>query len=494
MYTYTLYFRCSLYIVAIFGAIYLLILVHKVGFTSPTQHHNIITASRSAYRRSELVQTNVDDHGKTVTSIATHYKLKSLPNTGSANGIIDNLLSLPKKVLVWLGDRSPTSTIQVPFNESYTENYRYLIPRAAFFDNRVRRKYKNATVILTHVIKSKVTLVGCVVDGHFTDKVELNAMNINDWIHKKQPLCTHDNFLIFCFDTPGRNNSKVSVMYENPKNKSEIFITESEHSLFVPKSREISKDFNLSIMTCTTVFGTPPHIGEWLRHQKMIGVDFVYINAVETFLHGDAYNDTFLQESIINGFVQLMVWKEYLKPGALFYHSQALYYQNCVYRFQGIYDYAIMSDTDDFVIPTHGRDFRQILQFLFDSDPKPRGIHIIDRFFCYPFCHKQKVGGIQLKWLRYFEPGGDFNFNEILAGNFSQYMKSQPGLDEGNFKSIHKLSATSDVGIHKVSRQMMGYTWIHVPRDMVYMAHLTDTDFFIIMIKLSVCRMQKCHM
>jgi hypothetical protein len=413
----------------------------------------------------------VDDQGK---FMASREKFNSLPDTGSVTDII---LSLPKKISVWLTDRSPTSStvlVQVPFNECYTEDYRYLIPRVAFFDTRVRKIYNNVTVILTHAIKSKVKLVGCVVDGHFTDKVELNEVSVNGWIHMMQPLCTHDNFLIFCFDTPGRNNSKVSVLYENPKNKSEILITDSEHSLFVPKSRELSKHFNSSIMTCTTVFGSPTHIGEWLRYQKMIGVDFVFMNAVESFLHGDAYNDTFLQESIKNGFVQLMVWKEYLKPGALFYHAQSLYYQDCVYRFQGIYEYAIMCDIDDFVIVTDGRDIRQIIQSQFDSDPKFRGVHTVGQFLQYSFRRKQKVGGIQLKWVRYYEPDGNFNFNysKILAGKFSQYMKAQPGLDEGNFKSIHKLSATSDVGIHKISGQMKGYTWIDVPRDVAYVAHL----------------------
>ena len=244
------------------------------------------------------------------------------------------------------------------------------------------------------------------------------------------------------------------VLYQNPKNKSEIFITDSEHPLFVPKSRENSKEFASSVMACTTVFGTPPYFGAWLRYQKTIGVDLVYVNAADTFLCGDAFKDTFLQQSIKSGFVQLKVWKEYLKPKALFYHSQALYYQNCLYRFQGVYKYVIMSDFDDFLIPAGGKDVGEILQSLFD--PKP------------------KLGGIQLDWLRYFEPDGGFNYDEILAGRFIQYIQAEPRVIENNSKSIHKLSATSDVGIHKIAGQMKGYTWTRAPRDMVYMAHFKN--------------------
>lgn len=432
-----------------------------LNYTRPAQHS---TTTHLVYRPKELIgfsaiRANVGVHDNFVISTLDN-KTETVADTGSVSeGIADKFFALPEKISTWYnsitgGNPESFMTLDIPFNKSYSKNYSYLIPRAAFFDKRVRGDYKNATVILTHVIKSMVKPLGCIVDGHPTFKVELKAISINRWIHTWHPECTHDNVLIFCFDTPGRNNSKVSVIYENPKNKFEIFITDSEHPLFVPNSRENSKKFVSSVMACTTVFGTPPYFGAWLRYQKTIGVNLVYINAAETFLCGDAYKDTFLQESIRNGFVQLKVWTEYLKPGALFYHSQALYYQNCIYRFQGVYKYAIMGDFDDFVIPARGKDINKILQTIFD--PKP------------------KLGGIQLDWLRYFEPDGGFNYDIILAGNFIRYIEANPGMDERNHKSIHKLSATSDVGIHKIAGQMKGHNWIRAPRNMVYMAHFKN--------------------
>ena len=352
-----------------------------------------------------------------------------------------------------------TSIVVVPFHKSYSvANCTYLVPRAAFFDKRMRGNYSNATVVLTHIIKSLVKPVGCIVDSQYTSKVKLKPVNIKEWIHRYHPECTHDDVLIFCFNTPGRNNSKVSVMYENPKNSSEIIVTNSEHPLFVPKSRESSKEFASSIMACTTAYGTPPYFGAWLRYQKTLGVDLVYINAAESFLYGDAFKDTFLQESLKSGFVQLKVWKEYLKHGALWYYSQALYYQNCVYRFQGVYNYAIMNDFDDFVIPADGKDIIEILQSLFDSHPM--------------------VGGIQLDWMRYFEPDGGFNYDEILAGKFAQYVEAEPVKKEHNPKSIHKLTTALDVGIHFVGGRINGYTRMSAPKEKIYLAHfkpnLTD--------------------
>ena len=355
-------------------------------------------------------------------------------------------------------DINSVSLMLVPFNVSYGKNFAHVVPRAAFFDKRRRGGYKNSTVVLTHINRTEtIKVVGCIIDGYYTDNVELNPININNWIHKNHPECTHDNVLYYCFNTPGRNNSKVALVYENPQNQSEIFITDSEHPLFVPKSRETSKEFASSVMACTAVFGTPPYFGAWLRYQKSIGVDFVYVNAAETFLCGDAYKDTFLQESLRNGFVQLKVWKEYLTPPALFYHSQALHYQNCVYRFQGIYNYAIMGDFDDFVIPARGKSIRQALQSLFDPNPH--------------------LGGIQLSWFLFYEPEGGLDYDVIMAGNFSRYVDgAKPATNERNSKSIHKLTATSDVGIHKVSRLMAGYTRRDAPKNVVYMAHFKHKD------------------
>ena len=344
--------------------------------------------------------------------------------------------------------------VDLPFSKAVTD-LPYLLPRAAFFDKRVRGKNKNATVILAHIAKIPLNLVACIIDDHITREVMVKSLGLNKWIHMHHPQCTHDNVVIFCYNTSARNNSEVLIMYENPRNALELFTTESEHPLFVPKSREKSKTFASSVVVCTTVYDTPMYFGAWLRYQKTLGVDLVYINAMESFLSSKAFNDTFFQDSLSSGFVQLKVWKEYLNPEALFYHSQALYYQNCIFRFQGVYDYAIMGDTDDFLIPSGGQ-IHQILQDIFNPNPK--------------------LGSIQLNWIRYFEPMGGFNLTKdtIADGNLTRYVNASLAKDEHNHKSIHKLSVTSEVGVHIVSEQMKGYKWIHAPRNILYMAHIKN--------------------
>ena len=345
--------------------------------------------------------------------------------------------------------------VNVSFIKAITDTYNYLIPRAAFFDKRTRGKYKNATVILTHITKNhRIKVIACKINGHYITRVVVKSISLKNWIHRYHPECTHDDVMIFCFDTPGRDNSKVSVVYENPKNVMEHFDTESEHPLFIPKSRENIKTFSSSIMVCTTVYGSPPYFGAWLRYQKTLGVDLVYINAMKSFLSSQAFNDSFFQESVRNRFVQLKVWKEYLKPGAVFYHSQYLYYQSCLYRFQGVYNYAIMADVDDFLVPRKG-EIHRLLPDIFKA---------------------HKLASISLEWIRYSEPQGGFNFTNdtvyIADGNLTQYVNVSQRSFEINHKAIHKLSAASEVGVHGIRDKRPGYNVTLISRSMLYMAHI----------------------
>ena len=200
-----MFYRCVRCLMFLFVASPLLLTVlYYINYTPPRQH---TTATHLAYRPKEVVDftaiyANVDGHSKFPTSVVAN-KLED------SSGYAD---SMPNKILTWLysisgGNPESVSTVEVPFNKSYSESYRYLIPRAAFFDKRMRGKHNNAMVILTHIMKSMIKPVGCIVDGQHTFKVELKPIIVNGWIHKMHPECTHDNVFIFCFDTPGRNNS-----------------------------------------------------------------------------------------------------------------------------------------------------------------------------------------------------------------------------------------------------------------------------------------------
>ena len=345
--------------------------------------------------------------------------------------------------------------IQLPFQNASSKAHSHVLPRAAFFDGRKRGKFRNATVILAHMKKAVIErslVIGCKVDGHQIRSFKVQTMKLNSWIHANYPECTHDNVFVLCYDTPGRNNSRVSLVYANPDNESQHFETESEHPLFIPHTS--IKRARSSVMVCVTVYDTPPLFSEWLHYQKTLGVDFVYINAQQSFLAGEEFNNTFFQRLLADGFVQLKVWQEYLNKKEVFYHSQLLYYQDCLYRFQGVHDYAMMVDTDDFVTPRTNTTLQ----------------HCLDNLFV------EKVGSIRLRWVRYYEPKCGLNITGNLTihnvGNLTQYMNISSASLSRNVKSVHKLSSTLEAKVHEVGELVPGYRWIIAPESVIYTAHL----------------------
>ena len=372
---------------------------------------------------------------------------------------------------------SKSVTIQVPFSIAVANKMFQILPRAAFFDSRNRGSHSNTIVVLAHMNKSMLTkpvcnnmVIACKVGDYVITSLEVKSLRINGWIHKAHPECTHDDTLILCYDIPTSaigelNNSVVSVVYINPENRSEHIAVESEHSLFIPKNKRTSQS-STTVMACTTVFGTPPHFGAWIRYQKTLGVDLVHVNAHESFLSSSSSNDSDFLEYLQNGFVILSVWKEYLPPGASFYHSQALYYQYCLYRYLGVHDYCVCADTDDFLVPIDDSDF---------------SVHNLVKKIFRPKFLQFPAGSCSLEWIRYVEPVDGFDPPEksIRSGNLTHYLDTSYGEHDGKrTKTIYKVSAMLQYGIHGPSAEFLPYQHFRqrsIRRNEGYMAHIKKT-------------------
>ena len=168
------------------------------------------------------------------------------------------------------GSDSEPVMVNISFRKAVANQINHFLPRAAFFDNRKRCKHKNTIVVLGHMRKKQgnnnVVAVACKVGDYLIKSPEINSLKINWWLHKRHPECTHDDVLIYCYDIPTsiiNNNSVVSVIYVNPENRLEHIAVESEHSLLIPNEDDSQSS---TVMTCTTVFDTPPHFGAWIRY------------------------------------------------------------------------------------------------------------------------------------------------------------------------------------------------------------------------------------
>ena len=341
------------------------------------------------------------------------------------------------------------------------QGYRHVLPRAAYFDRRQIHGFKNAIVILAQVTKEvlkKSLIVRCIVNGMRTKKFRILSFLMNGWIRSHHPHLTYDNVLIFCYDTTINRDGTddVVIEYKNPKDNKEIISIKPEAPLFVPSFQPANKGRS-SVMVCITAFGTPPCFMDWLHYQKTLGVDLVYINAQQSFLNSTVYLDTFFRESLDNGFVQVKVWQEYLTKMEIFYHSQLLYYHDCLYRFQGVYDYGIILDTDEFYVAEDGKVDIKIHQHL-------------DKVFS----QKSKVGALRLDQVIYRAPPGGFNRSNTElndSGNLPRY-GVRTSLRSDNFKSVSRLSATIELSVHTVVGFMSGFGEYPVPKHVAFVAHM----------------------
>ena len=355
-----------------------------------------------------------------------------------------------------------TETIdQSAFINILDQGYSHVLPRAAYFDRRQIHGYKNAIVILAQVTKEvlrKNLIFRCVVNGMHTKKFKVLSFLMNGWIHRYHPHLTYDNVLIFCYDaTINRDGTnKVVIKYKDPKDNKRIISIKPEAALFVPSFQPANKGRS-SVMVCITAFGTPPCFNDWLHYQKTLGVDLIYINAQESFLNSTVYSDAFFQESLANGFVQVKVWEEYLTKMEIFYHSQLLYYHDCLYRFQSVYDYAIILDTDEFYVAEDGKVDINIHQHL-------------DKVFS----QRPKVGALRLEQVIYHAPPGGFNRSNTELndnGNLPRY-GVRTSLKANNFKSVSRLSATVELSVHTVVGFMPNFREYAVPKHVAHVAHM----------------------
>ena len=353
-------------------------------------------------------------------------------------------------------------------NSSFDQSFIDLLPRSAYFDNRHRDGHDNATVILVQVSKLAIRekrIVGCGVDEHFKTKgFSFKLLDVFKWIHKRYPTLTHDDAWVICYDLPAHQGSRTFVLF-NDKTRG-ILKIETERRLYVP-SRTAKENFTSafnewksSVLVCTTMFGKPPWLREWLVYQKTIGVDFIHIYAQESFIAEGGANNSVLQSYLKSGYAKLDVRKAFLDESQDFYHQQALLYVDCTYRYRTEFDYALLYDTDDFFVPVI---------------PGETDIH----YYANRLFHNQKIAAVPFKWIHYYPDCGLTTGPEnIKDGNVTKYLAFKKHYERNERKSMYRLSAVVEVQIHDVVKLMPGYVrygskwpWGSATPDIAYVAH-----------------------
>lgn len=143
----------------------------------------------------------------------------------------------------------------------------------------------------------------------------------------------------------------------------------------------------------------------------------------------------------------------------VYYFSQPLYYQDCLLRYRGVYEFAMLIDTDDFFVPLV---------------PAQKDVHYyMEKLFPV----KSRIASIKLDWVRYF-PSCGFRtpLDQIIDGNLTHHLSTYRGYRE-YVKSVHRLELVTEAAVHEATYVVPGYSKKgEASNTTAYIAHIRKTD------------------
>ena len=165
-----------------------------------------------------------------------------------------------------------------------------------------------------------------------------------------------------CFDVDGVSNGDPAFLeishMEFDSLEVKTLEVKSQKNVIVPQSR---KDLSSSYPSVISCVGTlrlgeiPPSedgmLYQWLRYQKTIGVDHVHLIAEAIFVTMGGFDHPILKKALKANYLSIDFWPRWFNTTEIWHSSQHLASTDCIYRFQGVYDYVIISDIDDFFVP-----------------------------------------------------------------------------------------------------------------------------------------------
>lgn len=332
--------------------------------------------------------------------------------------------------------------------------YKDVIVRSVYFDRRPRHHHRNVSVFMLEVRKTilkQKSIIGCAVGEHFTSTFNVRVPHCMSWLHEIFSYLTHEPVMLDCFDLPGVNGSEATVVYEY---NNQTLAVRAERPFMIPAPHHPPPNpqkYNFSVVTCIAVlYGRPRFLIDWLHYQKTIGIDHVHMIAESSFEAAGGLEHPYLKQAIKQGYVSVEVWHQWHNRHGMYYHSQPIAHEDCLYRLHSTYDYVFILDQDDFFIPRVSD--QQTVQYYIKS-LCPRGSCVFEWHEYYPDCGMESTAHSD--------------------GNLTQSLTSAMFKKRSHTKSIHTLSGILDAGPHAALRYMGGYDKPKsIPDNMAYVAHL----------------------
>ena len=234
----------------------------------------------------------------------------------------------------------------------------HVIVRSVIRDPRPKAGFESVSVFMVEFRKHMGShggrkFVACGTSEAVSWQLKVRVLKNLGWVHTHFPKQTHDMAMIDCFGLPETPTGSRVFLWYRLDDKGDLYRVESEHPYFVPVPKKHSEHDNRTIVVCMAlVRHVPPFLREFLRYYKYLGVDHVYMVADDSLIREGALQyDQFVEEAVREGFLSLTFWSMWLNTDEIHSYSYHLAHEDCVYRFQGVYDYALIIDSDDHFIP-----------------------------------------------------------------------------------------------------------------------------------------------
>ncbi len=237
------------------------------------------------------------------------------------------------------------------WHTEYAVATKLLIVRAVHFDPRPRNGHSNASVFLVEVANELVKdnlLVECQVGTHITSSLAVRVL--------REGALTHSPALVDCYDLPVDSCSQRAFLYFKTSPDDKIIYTAESEKRFNPPSQPARND-TVSIVACLATLSrsNPPpsqdHLFyEWVHHLKMIGVEHVHMISENSFLNRGGFVNPFIYEASMDKYLSVNIWTQWLNETDIRDFSKVLGYNDCIYRYLGVYRYALILDWNTFFI------------------------------------------------------------------------------------------------------------------------------------------------
>eukprot|EP00731_Ephydatia_muelleri_P019500 Em0012g325a len=315
---------------------------------------------------------------------------------------------------------------------------KHVVLRSVYWDQRpfksLRRGFWVFLAVAEKHIISKNLIIGVQVgDDTFHSSLDVRELELNSYFDLVCPNLTHKYIVVRCNAPFSYNSSHAAILYKTEPNGMILSAVSENRPIVNVMPRRSNERCSL--------------IGFAMNGRL---VCHVHVIADQSFVESGALNTSVVKRALETGFLSIAIWPRRFTSWQVFYREQLLAYQDCVHRFQGLYDYVFPHDADDFFVPLI---------------PGAKLDYYVNKYCTNGTC--------SFPWEEITPPysgltgmiGRDGNVTDKVAAKHSRKTR------EAN-KCIHRLEDTFEVGIHGPAIDILCCMTTYVPATAAYVSHI----------------------